>query len=125
MLRDDQLALIVAGVAAIAALAAFRVFHSMRHSRLAGAARTAVERVPAAIAAGPDPDTGTAAAAPAIPFADAAIELLTLGVYRLAFGTASFNYAILGEHQTVMERVRRALPLAATNREYFPRKPLV
>lgn len=62
---------------------------------------------------------------PPIPFADPALELMTLELYRRAFGTTNFNYAVLGEHQGVMNAVRSAIADAVTQREYFPRKPLI
>ncbi len=60
-----------------------------------------------------------------IPYADQAMELMVLEVYRKAFGTTNFNYVVLGEHETVMSAVRESLSGAVGQREYFPRKPLI
>jgi len=60
-----------------------------------------------------------------IPYADQALELMILEVYRKAFGTTNFNYAVLGEHEAVMSTVRASLARAVTEREFFPRKPLI
>ena len=60
-----------------------------------------------------------------IPYLDPSLELMTLEVYRKAFGTTNFNYAVLGEHEAVMASVRASLAQAVTEREFFPRKPLI
>jgi HD-like signal output (HDOD) protein len=60
-----------------------------------------------------------------IPYADQTLEIMVLEVYRKAFGTTNFNYAVLGEHEAVMASVRASLARAVGEREFFPRKPLI
>jgi HD-like signal output (HDOD) protein len=120
MLPEDPLARMALLLSSTLAILGFAIAARMRHAR--------VRRKSPSPAAGtaelPAPAEAPAAAEP-LSCLDPAIEVMTLAVYRRAFGTPNFNYAILGEHQEVLERVRRSLPLAATRREYFPRKPLV
>jgi HD-like signal output (HDOD) protein len=119
MLQDDLLARVVVLLAVIVAVMLLALLSRARRRMRRGGDRSspAVPRVsPAAIDPGePHP----------VPFSDQMMETMTLEVYRRAFGTTNFNYALLGEHRMVMESVRAAVPQATTRREYFPRRPQI
>jgi HD-like signal output (HDOD) protein len=121
MPHDELLTRIALLLAAILGVMAIALFARARGARSAPAARTSAP-APAAPAPAATPAPGGRTE---IAWHDPVTELMTLAVYRRAFGIANFNYSVLGEHAGVMERVRRALPQAAERREYFPRKPLV
>ena len=46
-------------------------------------------------------------------------------LWREAFGTDHFTYTIVDEHQTVLVKVREAVPEAISSRKYFPRRPQI
>ena len=59
------------------------------------------------------------------PFSNEVID----GVYdeslRIAFGVARFDYQIMGEHASVLERVDETVASSVHQRDYFPRRPML
>ena len=121
MLEDHLLYRVALLLAATLVLMTVAVLARVRGARLTGPGHLVETPVSLAALAGPI----AAPSAATLPFIDPAIEVMTLAVYRRAFGATNFNYSILGEHRAVLERVRRELPAAAARREYFPRKPMI
>lgn len=111
-----RVALLLAAIVLLMLLVVASRYRSARRSRA-----STPPLAPAANAAG----TASGGSTAVIPYADPALEVMTLELYRRAFGTTNFNYAVLGEHQGVMSAVRSAIGDAVTQREYFPRKPLI
>ncbi|MFM7783941.1 MAG: HDOD domain-containing protein [Gammaproteobacteria bacterium] len=119
MPQDQMLIRVVLLLAAIVLLMLLVVASRYRSARRNRAASPRPEADPVSTGAPPP------ASAEPVPYADPGLELMTLELYRRAFGTTNFNYAALGEHQGVINAVRNGIADAVTQREYFPRKPLI
>jgi hypothetical protein len=61
----------------------------------------------------------------AIPYATEATEEISSQCLKLAFGVSRIDYQIFDEHVRVLDLVEHALGEAATNEQYFPRRPLL
>ncbi len=59
------------------------------------------------------------------PYSSEIIEALFDESFKLAFGVARFDYQIMGEHATVLERVDETAERSVHQREYFPRRPML
>ena len=112
-----RVALLLAAIVLLMLLVLASRYRSARRNRPGGS-----QAVGAAVTGSLSPSQG---AGTPITYADPALEVMTLELYRRAFGTTNFNYAVLGEHQGVMNAVRSAVSDAVTQREYFPRKPMI
>ncbi len=60
-----------------------------------------------------------------IPFADATTADISQKLYELAFGPSSSAQGTNAEETTILKQVRHSLRESGSDRQYFPRKPMV
>lgn len=60
-----------------------------------------------------------------VPFRDERTDEMDLGLYRLALGVPDFEQSVGKEHDPVRKLVKKSMRKAISQRQYFPRRPLV
>jgi HD-like signal output (HDOD) protein len=74
---------------------------------------------------GTAPQQAASEEATVAPYTNEVIEAVRSECFKVAFGVQRFDYLILGEHATVLERVNESLQTFTPEQSYFPRRPML